>query len=89
MPAKALTEEKKQAGKLLEEKLVLFLEEAKVDKRVFSFAGAAHFVYGAFVACLWSLAQIFVPTPSGRNMYNVLGAIDTLSHGLVTVCNTK
>jgi transposase len=64
------------------------LEEAKAGKRVVYFADAVHFVYGAFVACLWSLTRIFMPTPSGRNRYNVLGAIDALSHDLITVCNT-
>ncbi|KAA6335240.1 hypothetical protein EZS27_016501 [termite gut metagenome] len=64
------------------------MEEAKVGKRVVYFADAVHFVYGAFVACLWCLKRIFMSTPSGRNRYNVLGAIDAISHDLVTVCNT-
>jgi hypothetical protein len=49
---------------------------------------AVHFVYGSFIACLWCLRRIFVPTPSGRNRYNVLGAINAVSHDLLTVCNT-
>jgi transposase len=64
------------------------LEEAKTGKRVVCFADAVHFVHGAFVACLWSLTRIFIPTPSGRNRYNVPGAIDAVSHDLVKVCNT-
>jgi transposase len=64
------------------------LEEAKAGNRVVYFADAVHFVYGAFVACLWSLKRIFMPTPSGRNRYNVLGAIDAISHDLLKVCNT-
>jgi hypothetical protein len=72
----------------LEQELEPRLEEAKAGKRVVYFADAVHFVYGAFVACLWSLTRLFVPTPSGRNRYNVLGAIDAISHDLITVCNT-
>ncbi len=30
---------------------------------------------------------MFLPTPSGRFRYNVLGAIDAVSHNLITVCN--
>jgi transposase len=64
------------------------LEEAKKGERNVYFVDAAHFVYGAFVSCLWSLTRIFMPTPSGRNRYNVLGAIEAVSHDLITVCNT-
>jgi hypothetical protein len=72
----------------LEKELKPRLEEAKKGERVVYFADAVHFVHGAFIACLWCLTRIFIPTPSGRNRYNVLGAIDALSHDLVTVCNT-
>jgi transposase len=72
----------------LEQELVPRVEEAKAGKRVVYFADAVHFVYGAFVACLWSLKRVFMQTPSGRNRYNVLGAINAISHDLVTVCNT-
>ncbi len=30
---------------------------------------------------------MFLPTPSGRVRYNVLGAIDAITHQLITVCN--
>ena len=32
---------------------------------------------------------MFIPTPSGRVRYNVLGAIDAVSHQLITVCNNS
>jgi transposase len=72
----------------LEQALAPRLEEAKKGERTVYFVDAAHFVYGAFVSCLWCLTRIFMPTPSGRNRYNVLGAIDAVSHDLITVCNT-
>jgi hypothetical protein len=49
----------------LEQDLTPRLEEAQKCKRVVYFVDAVHFVHGAFVACLWCLTRIFVPTPSG------------------------
>jgi transposase len=72
----------------LEEKLEPRLEEAKAGKRFVFFSDAAHFVWGSFVGCLWCLARMFIPTPSGRSRYNVLGAIDAINNELITVCNT-
>jgi transposase len=72
----------------LEKDLTPRLEAAKKGERKVYFVDAAHFVHGAFVSCLWCLTRIFMPTPSGRSRYNVLGAIDAVSHDLITVCNT-
>ena len=33
------------------------------------------------------IARIFVPSSSGRKRYNVLGALNAITHELVTVCN--
>ena len=51
------------------------------------FADAAHFVYGALLGYLWCLVRLFVPTGSGRQRLNVLGAIGYASGKLVTVIN--
>jgi transposase len=72
----------------LEQELEPRLKEARSGKRIVYFVDAVHFVHGVFVACLWCLQRIFVPTPSGRSRYNVLGAINAISHDLLTVCNT-
>ena len=64
------------------------LEEAKLGKRTVYFVDAAHFVHGAFIACVWCIVRVFIPTPSGRNRYNVLGAIDAITHSIISVCNT-
>jgi len=72
----------------LEKELKPRLDEAKKGERIVYFADAVHFVFGAFVACLWSITRIFVPTPSGRNRFNVLGAINAISKEFVSVCNT-
>jgi hypothetical protein len=72
----------------LEEDLKPRLEEAKGGKRIVFFTDAAHFVWGAFIGRLWCLTRIFIPTPSGRNRFNVLGAINAVNNDLLTVCNT-
>jgi len=72
----------------LDEKLQSRLDEAKEGKRTVYFADAAHFVHGAFIACVWCIVRIFMPTPSGRGRYNVLGVIDAITHNFISVCNT-
>ena len=49
---------------------------------------AAHFVHGAFLGFLWSLKRIFIPSPSGRQRFNVLGALNAVTNEIVTVTNT-
>jgi len=48
---------------------------------------AAHFVLGAYLGWLWCFARIVVRAPSGRQRLNVLGALDAISHQLLTVSN--
>ena len=43
------------------------------------FLDAAHFVYGAFLGSLWCFARVFIRSPSGRQRFNVLGALDAVS----------
>ena len=63
------------------------LKEAKEGKRIVYFVDAAHFVLGSFLGFLWCIKRIFIPSSSGRKRYNVLGALDAITHELVTVCN--
>jgi transposase len=42
---------------------------------------------GAYLTCLWCLTRVYIRTSSGRQRYNVLGAIDIFSQELVTVTN--
>jgi transposase len=72
----------------LDQKLQPRLEEAKCGKRTVYFADAAHFVHGAFIARVWCIVRIFIPTPSGRSRYNVFGVIDAITHNFISVCNT-
>jgi len=52
------------------------------------FVDAAHFVYGSFLCCLWSIARVFVRAASGRQRFNVLGAWNAITRALVSVTNT-
>jgi transposase len=45
-------------------------------------------VHAAFLGFLWCFARLFVRSPSGRNRFNVLGALHATCQRLVTVCNT-
>jgi transposase len=63
------------------------LVEAAAGKRRVLFADAAHFVRGAFLGYLWCLVRWVVPTGCGRQRYNVLGAVDAVTHELVRETN--
>ena len=63
------------------------IELAKKGKLKLFFADAAHFVHGTFLGYLWCFTRIFIPTPSGRKRFNVLGAIDAINQELITVTN--
>jgi transposase len=51
------------------------------------FVDAAHFVLGAFLGFLWSFTRVFVRTPSGRQRFNVLGALNAITKELSVVTN--
>jgi transposase len=71
----------------LDEQLTPRLESAKKQERLVYFVDAAHLVMGSFLGYLWCKCRIFIPSSSGRNRYNVLGAINAITHELITVCN--
>jgi transposase len=48
---------------------------------------AAHFVVAAFLGWLWCRARLYARGASGRQRYNVLGALNAISHELVRVTN--
>jgi transposase len=51
------------------------------------FVDAAHFVFAPFLGWVWCLARLFVRAASGRRRYNVLGALNAVSHRLIRVSN--
>jgi len=64
------------------------LEQAKAGARRVYFVDAAHFVQSAFLGWLWCFARVFVRSSSGRQRFNVLGALCATTHRLTTICNT-
>lgn len=78
----------KEQAVFLAEKLQPRLEEAKAGKRQVFFVDAAHCVFGTFLCCLWSFARLFVRAASGRQRFNVLGALNAVTRELIAVTNT-
>jgi transposase len=84
IPAKADADEQ---AKFLDERLRPRLRQAQRLRRVVCFVDAAHFVHGAFLGYLWCFVRLLIRGPSGRKRFNVLGAIDAVTHELTTVVN--
>ena len=84
LPAKADPEKQKE---FLEQELQPRLEEAQAGKRVVLFVDAAHFVLAPFLGLLWSVVRVFMQAPSGRQRFNVLGALNAITHELITITN--
>lgn len=73
----------------LHEELLPRLDEAQQGRRRVFFVDAAHFVLGSFLGMIWSFTRIFVPSASGRQRYNVLGAVETRDHDFVSIRTTE
>ena len=84
IPSKANPEEQKT---FLESEMLPRLEEAREGKHTVFFVDAAHFVLAPFLGFLWSLTRIFIKAPAGRKRFNVLGALNAVTHELITITN--
>jgi transposase len=84
LPAKA--DPDKQAA-FKQDKLEPRLEEAKTGQRAVFFVDAAHFVLAPFLGLLWCFERVFIKAPAGRQRFNVLGALNAITHELITVTN--
>ena len=51
------------------------------------FVDAAHFVLGAYLGFLWCFERLFIKSGAGRKRFNVLGALNAVTHELITVTN--
>lgn len=51
------------------------------------FVDAAHFVLQPFLGFLWCFQRFFVYSASGRKRFNVLGALNAITHEVVTITN--
>lgn len=86
IPAKADIEAQE---KFIKEELEPRIAESQAGKRTLFFVDAAHFVLAPFLGFLWSFTRVFVKAPSGRQRFNVLGALNGLTHELITVTNNS
>jgi transposase len=84
IPAKADPEE--QAA-YLKDVMEPRLAEAQAGQRAVFFVDAAHFVLAPFLGFLWSFVRVFIKAPAGRQRFNVLGALNAVTHELITVTN--
>jgi transposase len=88
VPGKATEPDKiQEQEEFRQEKLEPLLAEVKEEKRAVYFVDAAHFVHRAYLGFLWCFQRIFMASPSGRKRFNVLGAINALTHEIITVTN--
>jgi transposase len=84
IPAKAnIAKQKEFKEKVLDPRL----KEAEVGLREVYFVDAAHFVLQGFLGKVWSLTRVFVRTPSGRQRWNVLGALNAITKKVTTITN--
>ena len=63
------------------------LEQAQAGQRAVFFVDAAHFVLAPFLGMLWCFTRVFIRAPSRRQRFNVLGALNAVTHELITVTN--
>jgi len=88
IPGKALDPDKiEEQESFKKQELEPRLEEAKAGQRKVYFMDAAHFVFGAFLGFVWCFERLFIPSPSGRKRFNVLGALDAVTNELITITN--
>src|SRR4029077_1724589 len=87
-PKKTLAEHVAVQAAFLDAELKPCLDAAKAGHGHVFFVDAAHFVFGTFLCCLWSVTRIFIRAASGRQRFNVLGAWNAVTHQLIAVTNT-
>jgi hypothetical protein len=84
IPAKADTESQKV---FLDGENKPRLAEAHTGKRAVYFIDAPHFALAPFLGYLWCVSRDFIQSPADRQRFNVLGALNVITHELVTVTN--
>ena len=77
----------RKTSRVSKKKLEPRLEEASSLKRAVFLVDAAHFVMGAFLGMIWCFQRVFIKSPSGRKRFNVLGALNAITHEIITVTN--
>jgi len=86
-PKKTIEEHAQEQARFLEGELEPALAEARAGRAAVFFVDAAHFVWAPFLGAVWCLARLFVRSATGRRRYNVLGALNAVTHEVTRVCN--
>jgi len=84
LPAKADPE---VPATYLETELEPRLAKAQAGQGAVFLVDAAHFVLAPFLGFLGCFARMFIQAPAGRQRFNVLGALNAITHDLVMVTN--
>ena len=88
VPPKSTPQEHAQTqAQFLADQLEPRLQEARAGRRQLYFVDASHFVFATFLGWVWCKVRWCVRAASGRKRFNVLGALDAVSHRLVRVTN--
>src|SRR3954468_2186142 len=88
VPPKSTPQEHAQTqAQFLADQLEPRLEQARAGRRQLYFVDASHFVFATFLGWVWCKVRWCVRAASGRKRFNVLGALDAVSHDLVQVTN--
>ena len=83
-----MTDHVREQREFLDGQLRPRLDAAAAGREHVFFVDAAHFVFGTFLCCLWSIARLFVRAASGRQRFNVLGAWNAVTRELLAITNT-
>jgi transposase len=86
-PKSTIEEHAKKQKAFLDKELEPLLQEAREGRRQVLFVDAAHFVFAPFLGIIWCVVRYCVKAASGRKRFNVLGALDAVSHKLIQVSN--
>lgn len=74
--------------KFLKTVLEPVIRDAECGKCHLLFMDVAHFVFAPFLCQVWCFVRQFIPSPSGRQRLNVLGALDAITKELIFAANS-
>jgi transposase len=86
-PKQGIEDHARVQAQFLENQLEPCLHDARAGRRAVFFVDAAHFVWAPFLGWLWCLSRLFVRSVTGRRRYNVLGAVNAVTHQCLRVTN--
>lgn len=84
IPSKANIEEQRN---YINNELKPLLEKAKAGLVKVFFVDSSHFVMGAGFGKIWTKARMYIKSSSGRQRYNVLGALDFVTKKITAITN--